>query len=107
MIEETNDVEGGCKAERGREIIDGGTNQHHAILLPIITILKKALLLQNYEWWRFSKKWQIQMFFRKFSGGIVAAFKACNLGCLGRLSSRPACPWGCTPTNRLYCRDMT
>ena len=41
MIEEPNDVEGGCKAERGREIIDGGTNQHHAILLPIITILKK------------------------------------------------------------------
>ena len=39
MIEETNDVEGGCKAERGREIIDGGTNQHHAILLPIITTL--------------------------------------------------------------------
>ena len=44
------------------------------------------------------------IFVRKLSCVVVGTFKACNFV---RLSSRPACPWGCTPTNRLYCRDMT
>ena len=60
-----------------------------------------------WKWLRCTGSGKSAVFFRKFSGRIVAAFKACNLGCLGGLSSRPACPWGCTPTNRLYCGDMT
>ena len=102
-IEGTNEIEEVCTAEM--QIIDDCGSQHHAILDIITNTITIALAVTMFKICPGEPT-----SFRKFSGAIVAAFKACNLGrsgCLGRLSSRPACPWGCTPTNRLYCRDMT
>ena len=102
-IEGTNEIEEVCTAEM--QIIDDCGSQHHAILDIITNTITIALAVTMFKICP-----REPTSFRKFSGAIVAAFKACNLGrsgCLGRLSSRPACPWGCTPTNRLYCRDMT